>query len=110
MRNIPPEKRKHLDFDIFLKESLKDPLIKAEFDRQQPEFAVIQAIIDARVKKSQPSLQFPDLKKEMLAQQWIFLKNWQRQQTAGWISDFCNNFRLHFSATLFPGVKFLKKI
>jgi ribosome-binding protein aMBF1 (putative translation factor) len=52
MRNIPPEKRKHLDFDIFLKESLKDPLIKAEFDRQQPEFAVIQAIIDARVKKS----------------------------------------------------------
>jgi ribosome-binding protein aMBF1 (putative translation factor) len=52
MRNIPPEKRKHLDFDIFLKESLKDPLIKAEFDRQQPEFAVIQAMIDARVKKS----------------------------------------------------------
>lgn len=44
-------KRQHLDFDEFLKESLKNPKIKAEYDRQQPEFAVISAIIDARVKK-----------------------------------------------------------
>lgn len=50
--NIPFEERDHLDFDVFLKESLKDPLLKAEFDRQQPEFAVIQALIDARIKKS----------------------------------------------------------
>ena len=49
--NIPPEKRKHADFEVFLKESLKDPLLKAEFDRQQPEFAVIQAMIDIRRKK-----------------------------------------------------------
>lgn len=48
---IPPEKRQHLDFEVFLKESLKDPLLKAEFDRQQPEFAVIQAMIDVRRKK-----------------------------------------------------------
>ncbi len=48
---IQPKDRKHLDFDIFLKESLKDPKIKVEFDRLQPEFAVIRAMIDARVKK-----------------------------------------------------------
>jgi DNA-binding XRE family transcriptional regulator len=48
---IPPEKRQHKDFEVFLKESLKDPLLKAEFDRQQPEFAVIQAMIDIRRKK-----------------------------------------------------------
>lgn len=44
-------KRKHLDFDEFLKESLKNPKIKAEYDRLQPEFAVINAMIEARVKK-----------------------------------------------------------
>jgi len=44
-------KRQHLDFDEFLKESLKNPKIKAEYERQQPEFAVIQAVIDTRVKK-----------------------------------------------------------
>lgn len=49
--NIPPDKRKHLDFDIDLKESLKDPEFKREFDKLQPEFELIGAIIDARVKK-----------------------------------------------------------
>lgn len=44
-------KRQHLDFDVWLKEELKDPAFKAEFDRQQPEFAVINAIIEARRKK-----------------------------------------------------------
>lgn len=44
-------KRQHLDFDEFLKESLKNPKIKAEYDRLQPEFAVINAMIEARVKK-----------------------------------------------------------
>ncbi len=48
---IKQEDRKHLDFDDFLKESLKDPKIKAEYDRLQPEFALIQAVIDARIKK-----------------------------------------------------------
>lgn len=48
---IQPKDRKHLDFDDFLKESLKDPKIKAEYDRLQPEFAVIRAMIDARVKR-----------------------------------------------------------
>ena len=44
-------KRKHLDFEVWLKEELKDPNFKAEFDRQQPEFAVINAIIEARRNK-----------------------------------------------------------
>jgi len=48
---IKPKDRKHLDFDDFLKESLKNPKIKAEYNKLQPEFAVIQAVIDARVKK-----------------------------------------------------------
>lgn len=43
--------RKHLDFSVWKKKVLKDPVLKAEYDRQQPEFAVIQAILDARVKK-----------------------------------------------------------
>ncbi len=48
---IKPKDRKHLDFDIWLKEELKNPAFKAEFYRQQPEFAVINAIIEARRNK-----------------------------------------------------------
>ena len=44
-------KRKHLDFEIWEKEALKDLAFKAEYDRLQPEFAVINAIIEARRKK-----------------------------------------------------------
>jgi len=44
-------KRNHLDFNVWLKSKLKDPEFKAEYDRQQPEFALIQALIDARIKK-----------------------------------------------------------
>jgi len=40
--------RKHLNFDRFLKKSLKNPKIKAEYDRLQPEFALIEAMINAR--------------------------------------------------------------
>lgn len=43
--------RKHLDFEVWEKKALKDPKLKAEYDRQQPEFAVIRAIIEARIKK-----------------------------------------------------------
>ena len=32
----------------FLKEQLKDPELKAEYDALEPEFAIIQAMIDAR--------------------------------------------------------------
>jgi len=48
---IKPKDRKHRDFNDFLNESLKNPKIKAEYDKLQPEFAMIQAVIDARVKR-----------------------------------------------------------
>lgn len=48
---IKSEDRKHRDFDEFLKESLKNPKVKAEYDKLQPEFAVIRAVIDARINK-----------------------------------------------------------
>lgn len=49
---IHPKDRRHLDFDEFLRESLRNPKIKAEYDKLQPEFALIQAVLDARVKKA----------------------------------------------------------
>ncbi|WP_283606904.1 helix-turn-helix domain-containing protein [Faecalispora anaeroviscerum] len=36
------------NFNEFLKEQLSDPEIKAEYDALEPEFAIIQAMIDAR--------------------------------------------------------------
>lgn len=38
-------------FNDFLKEQLKDPEIKAEYDSLEPEFAIIQAMIDERKLK-----------------------------------------------------------
>lgn len=38
-------------FNDFLKEQLKDPEIKAEYEALAPEFAIIQAMIDARKMK-----------------------------------------------------------
>ena len=35
-------------WDKFLEEQLKDPEFKAEYDALEPEFAIIQAMIDAR--------------------------------------------------------------
>lgn len=35
-------------FDDFLEEQLRDPEIKAEYDALEPEFNIIQAMIDAR--------------------------------------------------------------
>lgn len=44
-------KRYHLDFDTWKKKALKDSQLKAEYDKQQPEFALIRAVLDARMKK-----------------------------------------------------------
>ena len=38
-------------FNDFLKEQLKDPEIKAEYETLKPEYAIIQAMIDARKLK-----------------------------------------------------------
>lgn len=48
---VKPMDRKHLDFEIWEKEALKDPELRAEYDKLQSEFAMIQAVIDIRVKK-----------------------------------------------------------
>ena len=37
-------------FDDFLEEQLKDPEIREEYEALQPEYAAIQAMIDARVR------------------------------------------------------------
>ena len=51
MKNISINKRQHQDVRIWIREQLKDPEFKAEYDKIQPEFAVIRALIDARIKK-----------------------------------------------------------
>jgi len=43
--------KNHLDFDKFLKESLKNPALRAEYDKLQPEFALIEAVIQARKER-----------------------------------------------------------
>lgn len=48
---IKVKDRKHLDFEIWHKEKLKDAKYKIEYEKLQPEFAMIQAVIDARVKE-----------------------------------------------------------
>lgn len=45
---IQPKDRKHLDFNTWKQQALKDPELKAEYDRLQPEYAVIRALIRAR--------------------------------------------------------------
>ncbi|NCB77552.1 MAG: XRE family transcriptional regulator [Negativicutes bacterium] len=35
-------------FNDFLKEQLNDPLLRAEYEAMEPEFTIIQAMIDAR--------------------------------------------------------------
>ncbi|MBI2022244.1 helix-turn-helix transcriptional regulator [Candidatus Daviesbacteria bacterium] len=48
---IKSEDRKHLDFDIWKKRALKNPKFKAEYDKLQPEFEVIRAIIRVRINR-----------------------------------------------------------
>ncbi|MEK7559202.1 MAG: helix-turn-helix transcriptional regulator [Patescibacteria group bacterium] len=50
---IKPKDRKHLDFEAWEKEALKDPVLKAEYDRQQPEFALIRARIEKGLSQTQ---------------------------------------------------------
>ena len=47
-------------FDVFLKEQLKDPEVKREYDALAPEFAIIQAMIDARRASGMTQKQLAD--------------------------------------------------
>lgn len=44
-------KRHHLDFTAWKRNALKNPHLKAEYDKLRPEFAVIRAVIEARIKR-----------------------------------------------------------
>jgi len=44
-------KRKFVDFREDLNRELKNPKFRREYERLQPEFAVIRAMIEARIKK-----------------------------------------------------------
>lgn len=44
------EMKKMTNFNDFLKEQKKDPELKKEYDALEPEFAIVQAMIDARKK------------------------------------------------------------
>lgn len=46
-----------MDFDVYLKNALKNPKIKAEYDKLEPQFAPIEAILEARVKKGMTQAQ-----------------------------------------------------
>lgn len=48
---IKPKDRKQLDFEVWEKQALKNPKFKAEYEKLQPEFAMIRAMIEARIKK-----------------------------------------------------------
>ncbi len=50
-------KRRHLDFDTYLKKVLRNPKIKAEYDKLEPQFAPIEAILEARAKKGMTQAQ-----------------------------------------------------
>ena len=45
------KQRKHLDFDVWEKKALKDRRFKTEYDKLQPEFALIDAMINARKQR-----------------------------------------------------------
>lgn len=45
-------KTKWISHKDFKKQLLKDPVARREYERLQPEFAVIRAMIEARIKKN----------------------------------------------------------
>ena len=47
-------------FDDFLKEQLQDQEVRAEYDALEPEFAIIQAMIDARKSRGMTQKQLAD--------------------------------------------------
>ena len=49
------------NFEDFLNEQLKDPKFKAEYDALEPEFAVIQVIMEARVESGLTQKQLSEM-------------------------------------------------
>lgn len=44
-------KQKHKEFSSWKRQMLKNPQFKAEYEKQQPEFALIRAMIDTRIRR-----------------------------------------------------------
>lgn len=65
---IKAANRKHLDFELWEKKKLKDPQFKSEYDKLQPEFAVIEAVLQVRKEKG---LTQKDLAKKMGTKQSV---------------------------------------
>lgn len=55
--NIPPTKRKHLSHKVVLREFLKNPANRFEYEKAETEFAPIRAILEARMKKGMTQAQ-----------------------------------------------------
>ncbi|MBI2337720.1 helix-turn-helix transcriptional regulator [Candidatus Daviesbacteria bacterium] len=50
---IKPKDRQHLDFEVWEKEALKDPELRAEYDKIQPQFAILRARIEKRLTQKE---------------------------------------------------------
>ena len=50
---IKPKDRQHLDFEVWEKEALKDPKLRAEYDKLQPQFAILRARIEKRLTQKE---------------------------------------------------------
>ncbi len=50
---IKPKDRKHIDFEVWEKEALKDPKLRAEYDKLQPQFAILRARIEKRLTQKE---------------------------------------------------------
>ena len=50
---IKHKDRKHLDFEVWEKEALKDPKLRAEYDKLQPQFAILRARIEKRLTQEE---------------------------------------------------------
>ncbi|MEK7141780.1 MAG: helix-turn-helix transcriptional regulator [Patescibacteria group bacterium] len=44
-------KHRHMDFSVWKKQALRNPALRAEYDKLQPEFALIHAVIEARTRR-----------------------------------------------------------
>ncbi len=55
------------NFDDFLEQQLSDPELRREYDAQQPEHAIIQTMIDARMLRASGDLDYETCRYEKRA-------------------------------------------
>ena len=57
-------------FNAYLKEQLKDPAVKAEYDALEPEFSIIHAMIDARKASGKSSWRRKPASRRPISASW----------------------------------------